>query len=249
MIIIKTEDRKVREAKFHDQRYTEDKRRILFPIYDFAKNSKIVFNDIVTDINSGYNILEIGCGANTISKAIIDLGANVTIIDISEKAIEIAKQHFQDDANNINCIVMDAENLKFNDHSFDLIYGSGILHHLSIEKAIIEIKRVLKKGGKAVFYEPLGHNIFINIFRYFTPKLRTKDEHPLLLEDLKKIKILFPNTKFHYFYLLSIFCIPITKIVLLKGIVNIIEKLDSLLNSTISYLKKYNWIVIIEIRK
>ena len=192
-----TEKRKVREKIFHDQRYCEDKRGILFPIYDFAKNSKIVFKDIVTDINSRDNILEIGCGTNTISKRIVDIGANVTIIDISEKAIEIAKQHFQEDINNINCIVMDAENLEFNDHSFDLIYGSGILHHLSIKKAIIEIKRVLKKDGKAVFYEPLGHNIFINIFRYFTPKLRTKDEHPLLMEDLKLIKNNFPHTKFH----------------------------------------------------
>ena len=188
------EDRKVREKKFHDRRYSEDKRKILSPIYDFAKNSKTLFNDIVTNINPGDNILEIGCGTNTISKKIVDMGANITIIDISEKAIEIAKQHFQEGIINISCVVMDAENLKFNDNSFDLVYGSGILHHLSIEKAIIEIKRVLKKDGKAVFYEPLGHNIFINIFRYFTPKLRTKDEHPLLMEDLKLIKNYFPHT-------------------------------------------------------
>ncbi len=89
---------------------------------------------------------------------------------------------------------MDAENLKFNDHTFDLVYGSGILHHLSIEKAIVEIKRVLKKDGRAIFYEPLGHNIFINIFRLLTPSLRSEDEHPLLIKDLELIKRTFsPN--------------------------------------------------------
>ena len=247
MMLNETEKRKVREKIFHDQRYCEDKRGILSPIYDFAKNSKIVFKDIVTDINSRDNILEIGCGTNTISKRIVDIGANVTIIDISEKAIEIAKQHFQEDINNINCIVMDAENLEFNDHSFDLIYGSGILHHLSIEKAIIEIKRVLKKDGKAVFYEPLGHNIFINIFRYFTPKLRTKDEHPLLMEDLKLIKNNFRHTKFHYFYFLSLITIPFLKFPIFKGLTRFINRIDKLLNKIFPFIKKYNWVTIIEI--
>ena len=241
------EDRKVREKKFHDQRYSDDKRKILSPIYDFTKNSKTLFQDIVTNINSGDNILEIGCGTNTISKKIVDIGANVTIIDISEKAIEIAERHFQEDIININCIVMDAENLEFNDHSFDLIYGSSILHHLSIEKAIVEIKRVLKKGGKAVFYEPLGHNILINIFRSITPGLRSKDEHPLLINDLKLIKNNFPHTKFHYFYFLSLITLPFVKFPFFKGLNSFVNRIDKLLNKIFPFIKRYNWVSIIEI--
>ena len=142
---------------------------------------------------------------------------------------------------------MDAENLKFNDNSFDLVYGSGILHHLSIEKAIIEIKRVLKKGGKAVFYEPLGHNIFINIFRSLTPGLRSEDEHPLLINDLELIKEHFPLTKFHYFYFFSLITIPFVKFSLFKGLTIYINSIDKLLNKIFPFIKKYNWVIIIEI--
>lgn len=241
------EDRKVREKKFHDQRYAEDKRKKLSPVYDSAKASKTLFNNIVTNINPKNNILEIGCGANTISEKIIDMGANITIIDISEKAIEIAKEQFREKNTKINCVVMDAENLKFNDNSFDLVYGSGILHHLSIEKAINEIKRVLKKGGKAVFYEPLGHNIFINIFRSLTPGLRSADEQPLLIEDLKLIKKYFPLSKFHYFHFLSLITIPIVKIPLLNRLIGLINCVDKYLNKIFPFIKKYNWVIIVEI--
>jgi len=242
-----SEDIKVREKKFHNQRFTEDKRKILSSVYDFAKASKALFNDIVTNINPENNILEIGCGTNTISKKIINMGANITIIDISEKAIEIAEEQFREESANINCVVMDAENLKFNDNSFDLVYGSGILHHLSIEKAIIEIKRVLKKGGKAVFYEPLGHNIFINIFRSLTPGLRSADEHPLLIKDLKLVKEYFPLSKFHYFHFLSLITIPIVKIPLFNRLIGLINYVDKYLNKMFPFIKKYNWVVIVEI--
>ena len=202
---------KEREKKFHNDRYIDDKRKVLSDAYTFAQSSKTLFINLVTlfinlvtNVNSDDHVLEIGCGTNTISERIVNIGANVTIVDISEKAIEIAKQNIQEGIINISCVVMDAENLKFNDQSFNLIYGSGILHHLSIEKAIFEIKRVLKQGGKAVFYEPLGHNLFINIFRLLTPRLRSKDEHPLLVADLKLIENNFPNTRFHFFYLFSL---------------------------------------------
>ena len=242
-----SENNKVREAKFHDQRYSEDKRKILSPIYDFAKSSKTIFRDLVTNINSWDNVLEIGCGTGTISECIAEQGASITIIDISEKAIEIAEEQFQDKSVKINCVVMDAENLKFNDHTFDLVYGSGILHHLSIEKAIVEIKRVLKKDGRAIFYEPLGHNIFINIFRSLTPSLRSEDEHPLLIKDLELIKEHFPLTKFHYFYFLSLITIPIVKIPFFNRLISLINCVDELLNKMFPFIKKYNWVTIVEI--
>ena len=176
----------------------------------------------------------------------IKKGGNVTLIDISEKAIELAKKNNKANNAKIKYILMDAENLKFNDNSFHLIYGIGILHHLSLERAMVEINRVLKIGGKAIFYEPMGHNIFINMFRYLTPTLRSKDEHPLLIKDLDYIKTIFPKTKFQYFYLLSLIFFPLYKF---KKITKMINKLDEFINKHFSFLKKYNWVTIIEITK
>ncbi len=241
-------DNKEREIKFHDKRYEDDQRKVLGPVYLFAEESKIFFEHIVTNIKPDDFVLELGCGTNTISRKIIEKGANVTIIDISEKAIEITKQEILSTKMDANCLVMDAENLTFRDSSFDMIYGSGILHHLSLADAIGEIKRVLTPGGKAVFYEPLGHNFFINIFRKLTPNFRSEDEHPLLKSDLTLIKNIFPNTTLHYFYLFSLFTLPFVKFPFMKGFSSFLIQIDKLLNKIFPFLKKYNWITIIEIQ-
>jgi ubiquinone/menaquinone biosynthesis C-methylase UbiE len=64
---------------------------------------------------------------------------------------------------------MNAEATTFPDNSFDLICGSSILHHLNLDKACAEIRRILRPDGGAVFIEPLGHNPLINMFRKLTP--------------------------------------------------------------------------------
>ena len=66
-----------------------------------------------------------------------------------------------------------------NSASFDIAYGSGILHHLNLNKSLNELKRILKKDGKIIFIEPMATNPFINLYRKFTPNARTSDEHPL----------------------------------------------------------------------
>lgn len=38
-----------------------------------------------------------------------------------------------------------------------------------------------------MFFEPLGHNLLINLYRRLTPELRTEDEHPLVACDLERL--------------------------------------------------------------
>src|SRR3546814_16824046 len=73
---------------------------------------------------------------------------------------------------------MNAEAMTFPDDSFDLVFGSGIIHHLDIDRAFGEIARVLRPGGRAVFIEPLGLNPAIELYLRFTPSARTPDEPP-----------------------------------------------------------------------
>ena len=103
-----SENRIKREKEFHDQRFTNDQREVLAPIYTFANYSKSFFENIVTNIKPEDNVLEIGCGINSISKKIIDKGANVTIIDISEKAIEIAKKYSTEESSSFVNGILDA---------------------------------------------------------------------------------------------------------------------------------------------
>ncbi|MEW5818658.1 MAG: class I SAM-dependent methyltransferase, partial [Cyanobacteriota bacterium] len=129
-------------------------------------------------------VLDYGCGEGLASKRMLEEGAlKVEGIDISEGMIEQSKQNNPDERANFQ--VMNAEELKFNDNQFDIIFGGAILHHLDLEKAFNEIKRVLKPSGYAVFVEPLGHNPIINYQRNKTPDARTPFEHPLLKKDIK----------------------------------------------------------------
>lgn len=83
---------------------------------------------------------------------------------------------------------MDAHELDFADGSFDVVFGVAILHHLEFARAMQEIHRVLRKGGKIIFMEPLRHNPVARLVRWWTPYARTPDEQPLGRPELRLIK-------------------------------------------------------------
>jgi SAM-dependent methyltransferase len=54
-------------------------------------------------------------------------------------------------------IIMDAHQLGFRAESFDATLITRVLHHLNIDKVAAEVHRVLRRGGRLVFYEPLSY--------------------------------------------------------------------------------------------
>ena len=241
------DDIKVREKKFHDNRFVNDKRKSLNVIYDFNKPVKEFFNNIVNKNVIGKKILELGCGIGINTIAISKKGAAATGIDISSEAISRAKNTAQEHNENVQYYEMSIEDMSFNEHSFDKIFGSGILHHTDLSNSLYQIKRVLKEDGQAIFFEPLGHNPLINLFRKLTPSLRSVDEHPLLMQDFDLIKKIFPNTIYSYFHLSTFLIFPFIKSGLFMNLFNKFNKLDKLIFEKISFIKKYAWIVIIQI--
>ena len=133
--------------------------------------------------------MDVGCGFGERSVEIAKYGGEVIGIDISEKNINYSKKLA--DKNNLSkkCafLQMDVHSMSFENNKFDLIIGRGIIHHLDIKISLLEIKRVLKKGGTAIFVEPLDSTSF-KIFRLLTPYARTSDEKPLSKKDLLWIK-------------------------------------------------------------
>ncbi len=102
--------------------------------------------------------------------------------------------------------LMDAHELKFQDESFDLIFGVSVLHHLDINKAVSEFNRVLKPNGIILFAEPLDINPFSKMIRYFTPKARTIDEQALRFIDLRTISKIFNLELISY----QLFSVPLS---------------------------------------
>jgi ubiquinone/menaquinone biosynthesis C-methylase UbiE len=100
----------------------------------------------------GKRLLEIGCGMGFDSLEFIRRGVRVTSVDLSPKAVEFCKRHFEvvgADADEVK--VDNALSLSCPDNSFDAVWSNGVLHASGdTQAAINEVFRVLKPGGRAI---------------------------------------------------------------------------------------------------
>jgi ubiquinone/menaquinone biosynthesis C-methylase UbiE len=153
------------------------------------------------------DVLEYGCADGEHSLSELNLPQrcrSLAGIDISDVAIaKAAVQCDRAGLANTRFLVMNAEAMTFPDQSFDLVFGRGILHHLDLKRCLPEIARVLRKDGKAIFSEPMGHNPIINYYRRRTPELRTADEHPLRVADLELARRYFAKVETTFYGLFS----------------------------------------------
>ncbi len=104
---------------------------------------------------SGKHYLDVGCGTGYVAKALIELGAQVTCVDISAAMLAQAKLRIGED--NASFQLADAEALPFAQHSFDGVVSSLALQWCEdLRLPLSEIKRVLKPSGFG-FITTLGH--------------------------------------------------------------------------------------------
>ncbi len=106
----------------------------------------------------------------------------------------------------VNFVQANGEYLPFSDGAFDLVWGNAVLHHLSLERAGPELRRVLRPGGRAVFCEPWGGNPFLNWARRRLPypgKARTRGEAPLTGANIDVLRGFFPNLEVTGYQLFS----------------------------------------------
>lgn len=107
---------------------------------------------LLRGIEPEMKILEIGCGSGYFTKELVKTGARITAIDISPDLIGSAKKSIS--AANVEFQVENAYATKFPSESFDGIVGCSVLHHLEVDQALSEFKRLLKPGGFLTFSEP-----------------------------------------------------------------------------------------------
>jgi ubiquinone/menaquinone biosynthesis C-methylase UbiE len=95
-------------------------------------------------------VLEIGVGLGTDFVQFARAGAKITGLDLTDASIGLVSCRLALERRDADLVVGNAEALPFADHNFDLVYSWGVLHHTpNTERAIQEIKRVLKPNGEA----------------------------------------------------------------------------------------------------
>ena len=241
------EPRKEREKSFHDALYLDNRSRQALKYYSVAENSKEMYKKLLSMECPGKEVLDYGCGTGSRACWVAKSGGKVTGIDISQQAIKLARQHsVQENVVDATAFFeMDAERMTFPDNSFDLVCGTGILHHLNLDKAYPEIVRVLRPKGKAIFLEPLGHNPIINMYRFLTPHMRTKDEHPLLLSDARLAEQYFHRVELQFFHLFVLLGAPFHRSKTFSVVLQVLNGMDSLILKFAPFIRRMAWTLLI----
>lgn len=235
------------ERKFYNEKAklflsTLDKKQLVCsPLEGFPLRHRY-FCSLFVDIK-GKKVLDCGCGMGYYSVLCAKRGALVTAIDISEEMLKISKirAKLNGVGNKIRFYCMSVERMSFTkEEKFDVVIGCGALHHFQLELAGKNISKTLKKGGKAIFLEPLIGSRFLFWFRSFFPV--PCEESPggggLTYEEIAMFSKFFSKTSiktFHFF----------TRLKLAK-LEQVFEKIDSIMLWNFAFTKKLAGAVVIQ---
>jgi SAM-dependent methyltransferase len=129
-------------AAFHSREWFEQVERYRYDSEPFIHNVAQFTR------HHGKTILEVGVGAGTDHLQWARAGCRCHGVDLTDAAIETAREHlalygFQSELRRV-----DAETLPFDDDLFDVVYSWGVIHHTARPDRIVhEIHRVLKPRG------------------------------------------------------------------------------------------------------
>jgi ubiquinone/menaquinone biosynthesis C-methylase UbiE len=201
-----------REAEFHDAlaaslRPSEMPPRAL-------DHLELALMEELGDI-SGLSVLDYGCGIGDLSLELAGRGGRVTGLDLSPGMVEVARNRmrsFRPEATS-EFVAANAEDSGLPDGSFDVIVGKWILHHIDVDAACRELRRLMRPGGFGVFIENQLTNPLLRVARdrvagrFGIPRYGTADEHPLDQRDYEVMRRHFESVRATYpdFYFARLF--------------------------------------------
>lgn len=198
-------------------------------------------------------VLEYGSGDGVNTLILARRGEKVTALDISPDLIRVARRRLS--ANHITAdvefIIGSAHDLPLPDDSVDIVFGIAILHHLDLALSAREVRRVLRKGGRAIFQEPVRNSNFIKFLRGLIP-YRSPDvssfERPLTDKELATYAKEFSSYRSKAFFL------PTTSLVnvvppLRKRLIRTCYRMDAAILQHLPSLAYYATVRVIEMVK
>jgi SAM-dependent methyltransferase len=154
----------------------------------------------------GLTVLELGCGLGDLSLELLRRGARLTALDLSPASVGVLRERAERFAPGaeLRPVVAQAEETGLDTGAFDRVVGKWILHHLDVPAAVGEVRRLLRPGGSAVFFENQQTNPLLRFARRRmmglpgVHRVGTPDESPLGHAELALIKRSFDRCELSY---------------------------------------------------
>jgi ubiquinone/menaquinone biosynthesis C-methylase UbiE len=141
-------------------------------------------------LKAGQKILDLGTGTGVLIPYLLRLvgpDGHITAVDFAEEMVELCRAKNVNDQN-VTVLVGDAENLQFPAQTFDDVSCFGLFPHIeNKEKALQQINRVLKNGGKLIIAHALSSKE-IRLHHKNAPAVVAHDELPVASEMYKMLK-------------------------------------------------------------
>jgi len=145
-------------------------------------------------------VLELGCGRGDLTLELLRRGAEVVAVDMSPAMVALARGR----APEARFLVAPVEETGLDSAGFDRVVGKWILHHADVPDTGREVARLLRRGGRAAFFENQDRNPLLRSARRGLWRLGrggtvgTPDERPLSRADLDELVEIFGRIELSY---------------------------------------------------
>ncbi len=200
----------------------------------------------------GKRVLDLGCGSGENTLLLLNRGAEVHGVDISNRLLGIARRRMWANgiASGFRFGVGSAHKLPFPDESFEVIFGMATLHHFDLDLAASEIWRVLRPGGYGVFKEPVRNSKMLGRIRRLIPFRRyglSPFERPLTDEELERFAGRFSRREIRAYQLP---CLNVARwLPVLQNVTFQFYKFDHALLKRVEWLRRYATVRVIKVVK
>lgn len=131
---------------------------------------------------AGKKVLDVGCGGGLLSEGMSDKGATVTGIDLSDKALGVARLHLLESGRSVDYRKISAEELAAEQPaSYDVVTCMEMLEHVPNPASTIAACAALVKPGGHVFFSTINRNpkayLFAVVGAEYVLKLLPKGTH------------------------------------------------------------------------
>jgi 2-polyprenyl-6-hydroxyphenyl methylase/3-demethylubiquinone-9 3-methyltransferase len=108
---------------------------------------------------SGRKVIDIGCGGGILAESMAKKGADVTGIDLSEKALKVADLHSLESGVQVRYQLIAAEAMAAQEAGqYDVVTCMEMLEHVPDPASIVRAAATLVKPGGHVFFSTLNRN-------------------------------------------------------------------------------------------